>query len=323
MIFYSIHNYKKLKQPLISIIIPLFNRSHCISKSIISVLNQTYKNFEIIVVDDGSTDNILEVINTFNTVKYIKIETNKGQANARKVGFKHSKGDYICSLDSDDTWKDMFLEESLRYMIKYNLDLFFSNWSRSQKSTAGNLYRFSNLSIFKNEIEEDLFVFKNSKIREHILTHCIFPSSSMMIKKSSMSLLWDENIKVCDDWELTINLILTNSIKKTGGTLKVLWEKHISDDNICDNRSDIAFIERVIQDRMYMQQKLTPFMTNKEKKTFKTSIVESRLRKLLIGIQKGSLKTILEVFSKKYLNPYLLKAIINGSRRVLKRKKYA
>tara|TARA_Y100000385_G_C12996271_1_gene595079 strand:- start:86 stop:1024 length:939 start_codon:yes stop_codon:yes gene_type:complete len=312
-----------LKQPLISVIIPVYNRAHSISKSIQSILNQTYQNFEIIVVDDGSTDDILTALKAFDNIKYIKLPNNQGQANARKVGCNQSKGDFICSLDSDDTWKDMFLEESLRYMIKYNLDLFFSNWCRSQKSTAGNLYRFSNLSIFKNEIEEDLFVIKNSKIREHILSHCIFPSSSMMIKKSSMSVLWDENIKVCDDWELTINLILTNSIKKTGGTLKVLWEKHISDDNICDNRSDIAFIERIIQDRMYMQQKFTPFMTNKEKKTFKTSIVESRLRKLLIGIQKGSLKTILEVFSKKYLNPYLLKAIINGSRRVLKRKKYA
>ena len=89
--------------------------------------------------------------------------TNKGQANARKVGFKHSKGEFVCSLDSDDTWTPMFLEQSLNYIIRYNLDLFFSNWSRIEKSIAGNLKRFSGLSIFKNEIEEDVFVFEGSK----------------------------------------------------------------------------------------------------------------------------------------------------------------
>ncbi len=312
-----------MKQPLISVIIPVYNRAHSISKSIQSILNQTYQNFEIIVVDDGSTDDILTALKAFDNIKYIKLPNNQGQANARKVGCNQSKGDFICSLDSDDIWKPTFIEKSLKYMLAFDLDLFFSNWSKNQKSTAENLSRFSKLSIFQNEIEKGVFVFTNSEMRKHIFLHCIFPSSSMMIRRVSLSLLWDKNIKVCDDWELTINLVLNNAIKKIGGTNKVFWTKYASDDNVCDNRSDIKFIERVIQDRMYMQQKFTPFMTNKEKKTFKTSIVESRLRKLLIGIQKGSLKTILEVFSKKYLNPYLLKAIINGSRRVLKRKKYA
>lgn len=311
-----------LKQPLISIIIPVYNRAHCITKSIQSILNQTYQNFEIIVVDDGSTDNIKTVINVFKNIKYIKLTKNQGQANARQVGYNQSKGDYICSLDSDDTWAPMFLEQSLNYIVKYNLDLFFSNWSRIEKSIAGNLKRFSALSIFKNEIEEDVFVFSNSQLRKHILSHCIFPSSSMMIKKSSMNVLWDEKIRVCDDWELTMNLVLNNSIKKIGGTFKIFWEKHVSDDNVCDNRSDIAFIERVIQDRLYMQRKFKKTLTNDEIKRFKTSIVESRLRKLIIGFKSGSLKTVLEVFSKKYFNPYLIKSIINGTKRRFKKENY-
>ena len=96
----------------------------------------------------------------------------------------------------------------------------------------------------------------------------------------------------------------------------------MSDDNVCDNRSDIEFIERVIEDRLYMQRKFKKFLTNEEKKRFKTSIVESRLRKLLIGFKRGSVKTVLQVFSKKYFNPYLIKAVINGSSRRLKRRNY-
>lgn len=312
-----------MKNPLISIIIPVYNRAHLISNSIESILNQTYQNFEIIVVDDGSTDNIKSVINGYKNIKYIKSSSNKGQANARKTGFKQSKGDFICSLDSDDTWRPMFIEESLKYITKYNLDLFFSNWSRENKTFVGNLTRFSHLSIFKNESEDKVFIFSNSEIRKHILSHCIFPSSSMMIRKSTMSFLWDENIKICDDWDITINLILTNSIKKIGGTYKIFWEKYISDDNVCENRSDVAFIERVIKDRIYMQTKFTSLMTKQEKKTFKTSIVESRIRKQLIALQNGSFKNLFEIFSPKYLNPYLFKAILNGSKRRLKRKKYA
>ncbi len=312
-----------MKKPLISVIIPVFNRSHSISKSIQSVLDQTYQNIEIIVVDDGSTDNIYGVLEAFENIKYIKLPNNKGQANARKMGYNKSKGEFICSLDSDDTWEPIFIEESLNYMVKYELDLFFSNWSRSQKSIAGNLKRFSNLSIFTNEIEKDVFVFTNSDIRKHILSHCIFPSSSMMIRKLSLPISWDKNIRVCDDWELTINLVLNKTVKKIGGTYKLFWTKHVSDDNVCDNRSDVAFIERVIQDRLYMQKKFKHLMTNEEQKKFSTSIVESRLRKLLIGIQNRSFKIIFEVFSSKYLNPYLLKAIVNGSRRRLIRKRYA
>lgn len=312
------------QQHLISIIIPVYNRAHCINKSIQSILNQTYKNFEIIVVDDGSTDNIKNVINKFEGVKLISLTKNQGQANARQIGYNQSKGKFICSLDSDDTWEPMFLEESLNYMTKYNLDLFFSNWSRNQKSIAGNLKRFSSLSIFQKskEKETDIFIFQNSDIRKHILSHCIFPSSSMMIKRKPISFLWDKNISVCDDWELTINLILNKNIEKIGGTFKVFWAKYVSDDNVCDNRSDIAFIERVIKDRLYMQRKFKPLMTLEEKKAFKTSIVEARLRKLLIGIKKGSIKTVLEVFSKKYFNPYLIKSIINGTKRRLNRNNY-
>ena len=236
--------------PLVSVIIPVFNRSYCISKSIQSILDQTYQNFEIIVVDDGSTDDIRSVLDLFENIKYIKLPKNKGQANARKMGYNQSKGEFICTLDSDDIWEPIFIEQSLNYMIKYDLDLFFSNWAKGQNSIAGSLQRFSNLSIFQKETEKDVFVFTNSEMRKHILSHCIFPSSAMMVRRLSLSVLWDKNIRICDDWELTINLILNNTIKKIGGTYKTFWTKHAADDNVCDNRVDITFIERVIQDRV-------------------------------------------------------------------------
>ncbi len=86
---------------LVSVIIPCYNQAHFLSEAIESVLSQTYRNFEIIVVDDGSSDNTFEVATRYLGVRYIRQE-NKGQGAARNTGLRESKGDYLVFLDSDD-----------------------------------------------------------------------------------------------------------------------------------------------------------------------------------------------------------------------------
>ena len=93
------------KCPMVSVIIPTFNRAHLIGRAIKSVLNQTYQDFEIIVIDDGSTDNTGEIIRSFTDkrIKYIKkYKKNKGISVARNIGIKVARGKYIALLDSDD-----------------------------------------------------------------------------------------------------------------------------------------------------------------------------------------------------------------------------
>ena len=92
-----------------------------------SVLNQTYKNIEIIVVDDGSTDNTKEEINKINDekIKYIKLEKNTGGPNARNIGIKNSKGQYISFQDSDDIFYPNKLEKQIKNIINKNSNLDF------------------------------------------------------------------------------------------------------------------------------------------------------------------------------------------------------
>jgi len=92
------------KNPTVSVIIPTYNRAHTIGRAIKSVLNQTYQDFEIIVVDDGSTDNTEEVVKSFRDkrIRYIQHKKNKGAAAARNTGIKSAKGKYIAFQDSDD-----------------------------------------------------------------------------------------------------------------------------------------------------------------------------------------------------------------------------
>jgi len=94
------------RTPTVSVIIPTYNRAHLVSRAIQSVLNQTYQDFEIIVVDDTSADNTEEVIKSFNDprIRYMRHEQNRGGSAARNTGIKATKGEYIAFLDSDDEW---------------------------------------------------------------------------------------------------------------------------------------------------------------------------------------------------------------------------
>ena len=98
---------------LVSIIIPNFNQARFVVSAIESALGQTYPFFEIIVVDDGSTDNSREVVARFgNKVRYMW-QKNQGLAGARNTGIKAAKGEFIGLLDADDEWERNFLDSML------------------------------------------------------------------------------------------------------------------------------------------------------------------------------------------------------------------
>ena len=105
---------------MFSVIIPLYNKAPYIAKAIESVLGQTYRDFEVIVIDDGSTDQSLEVAKTFeNKSITIVSQPNSGVSTARNNGVKLAKYPYICFLDADDWWHPTFLEEMKRLITDF------------------------------------------------------------------------------------------------------------------------------------------------------------------------------------------------------------
>jgi len=107
-------------KPLVSVIIPAYNRAKTLQRAIESVLAQSYQNFEIIIVDDASTDLTAETIKDFLTPKtrYFKHKNNKGPGAARNTGIKKSKGKFIAFLDSDDQWLPEKLEKQIEIFKK-------------------------------------------------------------------------------------------------------------------------------------------------------------------------------------------------------------
>ncbi|MFA5393562.1 MAG: glycosyltransferase [Candidatus Ratteibacteria bacterium] len=104
------------KPPMVSVVLPTYDRAHLIGRAIQSVLDQTYPDFEIIVVDDGSTDNTEAAVKDFKDkrIRYIKHGENKGGPAARNTGIKAARGKYIAFQDSDDEWLPEKLDKQIR-----------------------------------------------------------------------------------------------------------------------------------------------------------------------------------------------------------------
>lgn len=104
---------------MVSVIIPVYNKQSSIIQSLNSVLEQTYKDFEVIVIDDGSTDKTATLLEPFRESITYLYQDNQGQGAARNLGLENAQGDYISFLDADDYWEPEFLETCISFLSKY------------------------------------------------------------------------------------------------------------------------------------------------------------------------------------------------------------
>jgi glycosyltransferase involved in cell wall biosynthesis len=170
--------------PKISIIVPMYNTEAYVSECIKSILNQTFKDIELILVNDGSTQKeesiALKYKNSDSRIKYIK-QKNSGVSIARNNGFEHSIGDYIYFMDSDDTIDEKFLETSYNKAISSNSDVVFITGLFSQKEIPEITATITWSLLIKKD-----FLLKNSDVRfpeniqpgeDGIFSHKVFAST--------------------------------------------------------------------------------------------------------------------------------------------------
>jgi glycosyltransferase involved in cell wall biosynthesis len=223
-------------QTLVTIIIPTFNRENVLSDAIESALNQTYQTKQIIVIDDGSTDQTSKLIKKYPQIEYYYKE-NGGQASARNLGLKNAKGSIVASLDSDDIWYPDFLTRCVEKLESDQLDFVFANWDQDSKD--GNSWSFLANDPFLNpyikSTPDQWINLKYEETRDLFLRACPSPSSSVVFRKSSTVSGWDENIKIGDDWCMYLEMILSKECK-VAFTLDILWRKRIDEINIYDGR---------------------------------------------------------------------------------------
>ena len=114
--------------PLVSVVVATYNRADLISETLDSILNQTYKIFELIVVDDGSSDNTEEIVKRYSNgrINYIKTDNWGGPARPRNIGIKQSKGEYIAFCYDDDIWLPKKLEKQIKCLDNSDNGMVFS-----------------------------------------------------------------------------------------------------------------------------------------------------------------------------------------------------
>jgi glycosyltransferase involved in cell wall biosynthesis len=124
-------------RPLVSIITPSYNSANYIAETIQSVQNQTYTNWEMIIVDDCSSDNTEQVIHeiqqTDSRIHFFKLDQNSGSGVARNKGIESASGDYMTFIDSDDIWFPGFIEKSIETIINTKTPFVYSSYKRSNE----------------------------------------------------------------------------------------------------------------------------------------------------------------------------------------------
>lgn len=180
--------------PEVSVIIPTFNRASTIKRAVDSVLTQSFSDFELIVVDDGSTDRTEEILSDFsNKIKILKTQ-NRGVSAARNLGAEVSAGRFIAFLDSDDEWRPTKLEKQLELMNKKRLRICQTEerWIRNGK--------FVNKPARYKKREGDIF--------DLCLTHCAVTPSSVLLEKTLLFEYggFDESFPLCEDYDLWLRM---------------------------------------------------------------------------------------------------------------------
>ncbi len=181
--------------PIVSVVIPTYNRAEWLGNTLRSVLKQTFIDFELIVVDDGSTDDTENVVQSFPRVQYVRLQENRGVSGARNTGLSRAVGRYICFLDSDDLWCERKLEVQVGWMesnadcrVCYTDEIWIR---RGVRVNPMNKHRKYSGDIFR-----------------HCLPLCIVSPSSAMLRASLFDEVgaFDESLPACEDYDLWLRI---------------------------------------------------------------------------------------------------------------------
>lgn len=196
----SKNKYSKSQDPLVSVIVPTYNRKWLLPRTIDSILKQSYENLEIVLVNDAG-ENVQDIVDKFNDprIKYFQNETNLDLAGTRNVGLKHAQGDYICLLDDDDIHLPYTLEFRMYMMKKLGAQVVYTRalqdiWERTEQGYV---------SIHKQlywdcAFDPDLILIQN-------IAPCCCPLFSRKAWED-IDYWFDETLTTSEDWDFWVHL---------------------------------------------------------------------------------------------------------------------
>lgn len=183
-------------KPKFSIVVPTYNRAHSVRETIDSCLDQDWQDFEIVVVDDGSTDNTLDVLASIEDERLVRVsQENAGPAAARNKGMRTARGEYIAFLDSDDTWYPEFLS-SVAEALQHHGDVV----------VYGQI--IVDRGVGRYWVKPERALLSDEALFEYLYVHGGFIQTSTMVIPSALAeqVQWDEDITFGDNDQFAIDL---------------------------------------------------------------------------------------------------------------------
>ena len=181
--------------PRVSVIMPTFNRAHCLERAIDSVLDQTFRDYELIVVDDGSTDHTADLLKRYgDSLKSIH-QQNRGVSAARNTGIRAARGELIALLDSDDCWLPTKLERQVD---------FFETHPQAQVCQTEEIWIRNSRRVNPKHRHRKF----SGLIFEKSLPLCLVSPSAVMVRKKLFDTvgLFDERLPACEDYDLWLRV---------------------------------------------------------------------------------------------------------------------
>lgn len=212
----------------VSVIIPTYNRSELLKKAVKSLKKQSHQNFEIIIIDDFSTDDTAQVVKEMDDerIVYLKHDINKGGSEARNTGIRQATGSFIGFLDSDDQWLPDKLEKQLKqFEGKPDVGVIYTG---VQVVNENNQPTRKIVPEYKGEILSKLFE-----------SNCIDTTSSVLVKKEVLERVqgFDASLPSCQDWDLYIRLAQVTKFDFVKESMVLFY--HHSGERITTNKKSV------------------------------------------------------------------------------------
>ena len=183
--------------PKVSVIIPVYNREKYVGEAIDSILAQSFTNFELLLIDDGSTDGSIEIMKSYTDprVRLVRNEHNLGIPKTRNKGLQLARGDYIAILDSDDTALSDRLVKQVAFLDRYKDYALLGSWATQMDEEGRPLEKGKRQFVSSGEV------------KSHLLFRCWLPHSSIMVRAAILQAYgYREQYVLCSDFDLFVRL---------------------------------------------------------------------------------------------------------------------